>query len=139
MPPPLWGLGIRLRQCNSLPGKFQSASRGIAGLSVWVVESVFLKGIRFIIPTARSAVPFGFRVDHEVLEAVVKESGPSLMHPHPPGAVYTLLELASDRCRLIPLIGAVSVCLERGAELGDGIELTFIFMSYSHALCIWGT
>ena len=70
-----------------------------------------------------STVPFGFRVDHEVLEAVVKELGPSLMHLHPPGAVYTLPEHSSDRCRLRPLIGAVSVCLERGAELGDGVGI----------------
>ena len=38
-------------------------------------------------------MPFGFRVDHEVLEAVVKEPGPSLMHPHPPGAVDALFIL----------------------------------------------
>ena len=32
-----------------------------------------------------------------------------------------LSEHASDRCRLRLVIGAVSVCLKRGAELGDGV------------------
>ena len=67
----------------------RSAPRSIAGLSVGVVESVLLEGACFIIPAVGPAVPFGFRVDHEILEAVVKESGSSLMHPHPPGAFFS--------------------------------------------------
>ena len=42
-----------------------------------------LGGTRFIIPTVGLAAPFGFRVDHEVLEAVVEKPGPSLMNLHP--------------------------------------------------------
>ena len=68
-------------------------------------------------------MPFGFRVDQEVLEAVVKEPCPSLVHSHPPGAVDALPEQASDRCRLRPVIRAVFVCLERCAELGDGVGI----------------
>jgi len=51
----------------------------------------------------------------------VEESGPSLVHPHPPGAVDALPKHASDRCRLEFVIGAVPVCLERGTEAGDGV------------------
>ena len=104
-------------------GKFQSASLGIAGRSVRVVESIFLKGICFVIPIVSPAVPLSFRVDHKVLEAVMEKTGPSLMHLHPPGPVDAPPEHASDRCRLRLVIGAVSVCLKRGAELGDGVGI----------------
>ena len=53
----------------------------------------------------------------------MKEPDPSLAHPHPPGAVDALPEHASGRCRLRPVIGAVFVCLERGAELGNGVGI----------------
>ena len=53
----------------------------------------------------------------------MKESGPSLVHPHPPGAVDALPGHTSDRCWLRPVIGAVFVCLERGAELGNGVGI----------------
>ena len=51
------------------------------------------------------------------------ESGPSLMHSHSPYVVDALPEHASDRCRLRLMTGAVSVCLKRGAELGDGVDI----------------
>ena len=124
--PPHRGLGIRLRQHSPLSGKFQSASHGIAPidyLSVWVVESAFLEGVRFFIPVVVPAVPLGFRVDHEVLEAVVKESSPSSVHPQSPRVIDALPERDSDRSRLRFVIGAVLVCLKRGAELGDGVGI----------------
>ena len=65
----------------------------------------------------------GFRVHHEVLEAVVKEPSPSSMNPKSPRVIDALPEHASDRCRLRLVIGAVSVCLKRGAELGDGVGI----------------
>ena len=74
--PPRWGLGNRSRQYSSLTEKLQSAPRSIACLSVWVVESALLEGACFIIPAIGPTVPFGFRVDHEVFEAVVMESTP---------------------------------------------------------------
>ena len=112
-----------MRKYSSLSGKFQSASHGIAGLSVWEVGSVFLEGIHFIIPTVGLAAPFGFRVDHKDLETAMEKPGPSLMHHHPQGPVDGPPEHASDRCRLRSVIGAVLACLERGAELGDGVGI----------------
>lgn len=53
----------------------------------------------------------------------MEESGPSLVHPHPPGAVDALPKHASDRCRLGSVVGAVPVCLERGTEVGDGVGI----------------
>ena len=53
----------------------------------------------------------------------MEEPGPSLVHPHPPGAVDALPKHASDRCRLRYVIGAVPVCLERGTEVGDGVSI----------------
>ena len=69
------------------------------------------------------AVSLGFRLDHEVLEAVVNESSPSSVHPQSPCVIDALPEHASDRCLLRLVIGAVSVCLKRGAELGDGVGI----------------
>ena len=55
------------------------------------------------------AVFLGFRVDHEVLEAVVKESSPSSVHPQSPRVIDALPEHAFDRCRLRLVIGAFDV------------------------------
>ena len=95
----------------------------MAGLSAWAVESALLEGIHFIIPIVSPAAPFSFRVDHKVLEAVMEKTGPSLVHLHPPGPVDAPPEHASDRCRLSPVIGAVLVCLERGAELRNCVGI----------------
>ena len=53
----------------------------------------------------------------------MEESGPSLVHPHPPDAVDALPKHASGRCRLGSVVGAVPVCLERGTEVGDGVGI----------------
>ena len=43
--------------------------------------------------------------------------------PQSPRVIDALPEHASDRCRLRLVIGAVSVCLKRGTELGDGVDI----------------
>ena len=49
------------------------------------------------------------------------------MHLHTPSPVDAPPEHASDRSSLRDLIGAELACLERGAELGDGVGTRWHF------------